>query len=146
MAWNAGYVTDVNYTFGYYSELNPLRAAYALAMAAAEAPKIRNACELGFGQGLSTVIHAAAQSGTQWWGTDFNPSQALFAQNLAAQSGSGARLYDQAFDEFCARDDLPDFELGWWLVVISAGAVGLFALWRIVRDLMQPETNRRARR
>ena len=24
--WNDGYVTDIGYTFGYYAELNPLRA------------------------------------------------------------------------------------------------------------------------
>jgi ubiquinone biosynthesis protein len=42
-------------------------------------------------------------------------------------------------------DDLPDFELGWWLVVIAGGAVVLFATWRIVWDLMQPESNRRSR-
>lgn len=42
-------------------------------------------------------------------------------------------------------DDLPDFELGWWLVVIGAGAVVLFAMWRIVRDLMQPDPNRKPR-
>ena len=42
-------------------------------------------------------------------------------------------------------DDLPDFELGWWLVVIAAGAVVLFATWRIVWDLMQPESNRKRR-
>ncbi len=42
-------------------------------------------------------------------------------------------------------DDLPDFELGWWLVVIAAGAVALFATWRIVWDLMQPESNRKSR-
>lgn len=123
MAWNAGYVTDVNYTFGYYPELNPARAAFALAMAAVEAPKIRNACELGFGQGLSTVIHAAAQSGTRWWGTDFNPAQALFAQNLVSKSGSEARLYDQSFEEFCTRDDLPAFEF-----------IALHGVWTWVSD------------
>jgi ubiquinone biosynthesis protein len=42
-------------------------------------------------------------------------------------------------------DDLPDFELGWWLVVIAAGGVVLFATWRIVWDLMQPESNRKSR-
>jgi len=43
-------------------------------------------------------------------------------------------------------DDLPDFELGWWLVVICAGGVVLFATWKIVMDLMQPDSNRRTRR
>lgn len=40
-------------------------------------------------------------------------------------------------------DDLPDFEYGWWLVMIFGGCVVLFATWRIVWDLMQPESNRK---
>jgi hypothetical protein len=123
MSWNAGYVTDVNYTFGYYADFNPVRTNYALAMAGVSAPPLRNACELGFGQGLSVAIHAAAQPGVQWWGTDFNPAQAGFAQELAAHSGSGARLFDQAFEEFCARDDLPEFEF-----------IALHGIWTWVSD------------
>lgn len=123
MSWNAGYVTDVNYTFGYYADFNPLRTAYSLAMAGVVAPPVRNACELGFGQGLSVAIHAAAQPGVQWWGTDFNPAQAGFAQELAARSGSGANLYDQAFAEFCERDDLPEFEF-----------IALHGIWSWISD------------
>ncbi len=123
MSWNAGYVTDVNYIFGYYSDFNPVRTDYALTMAGVRAPTVRNACELGFGQGLSIAIHAAAQPGAQWWGTDFNPAQAGLAQDLAAQSGSGARLYDQAFDAFCSRDDLPEFEF-----------IALHGIWSWVSD------------
>ncbi len=55
------------------------------------------------------------------------------------RSGSRYTLIDTIVD------DLPDFELGWWLVVIAAGGVALFAMWRIVRDLMQPDPNRRPR-
>ena len=72
-------------------------------------PAIGSACELGFGQGLSTNIHAAA-SVTQWAGTDFNPAQAGFAQELAAASGCGAQLVDQTFAEFARQADLPDFD------------------------------------
>lgn len=123
MSWNAGYVTDVNYTFGYYPDFNPVRTNYGLAMAGAVAPPLRNACELGFGQGLSVAIHAAAQPGVQWWGTDFNPAQAGYAQELAARSGSNARLYDQAFAEFCGRDDLPEFEF-----------IALHGIWSWISD------------
>ena len=28
--WTAGYVTDIDYTFGYYAELNPLRVRLAV--------------------------------------------------------------------------------------------------------------------
>lgn len=54
------------------------------------------ACELGFGQGLSTNIHAAAGPAT-WFATDFNPAQAANAQKVAQASNNGAHLYDQAF-------------------------------------------------
>jgi SAM-dependent methyltransferase len=108
--WNAGYVTDVNYTFGYYGELNPLRCRLPLLLTGRHAPKIENACELGFGQGLSVSIHAAAQPGINWYGTDFNPSQAAFASEMVRLAGVDAKLYDEAFAEFCNRKDLPDFD------------------------------------
>jgi SAM-dependent methyltransferase len=79
------------------------------------------ACELGFGQGLS--LHAAAQPGMQYWGTDFNPDQAAFAQSLAHASGSGTRLFDQSFGEFCTRADLPDFDY-----------IGLHGVWSWVSN------------
>jgi SAM-dependent methyltransferase len=116
--WNAGYVTDVNYTFGYYGELNPLRSRLPLLMVGRHAPKIENACELGFGQGLSVSIHAAAQPGINWYGTDFNPSQAAFASEMVRLAGAEAKLYDEAFAEFCSRPDLPDFDF-----------IGLHGIW-----------------
>lgn len=88
--WTAGYVADIGYTYGYYSELNPLRVQLAFLNAGLVPPSVGTACELGFGQGLSTNIHAAA-SVVSWHGTDFNPSQASFAQELAATSGSAAK-------------------------------------------------------
>jgi len=121
--WNAGYVTDVNYTFGYYGELNPLRCRLPLLLVGRHAPKIENACELGFGQGLSVSIHAAAQPNVNWYGTDFNPSQAAFATDMTRLSGSDAKLYDEAFSEFCNRKDLPDFDF-----------IGLHGIWTWISD------------
>lgn len=120
--WTAGYVADVGYTFGYYGELNPLRSRLAFAHQGLVAPSVATACELGFGQGLSANIHAAASSAT-WWGTDFNPSQTAFAQSLAAAAGGHARLFDQSFSEFCARIDLPDFDF-----------IGLHGIWSWISD------------
>jgi SAM-dependent methyltransferase len=77
---------------------------------------------LGYGQGLSVVLHAAA-SGGEWWGTDFNPAQAAFAQHLAAVAGARASLFDQPFAEFCQRPDLPDFAF-----------IGLHGIWSWVSD------------
>lgn len=120
--WTAGYVADIGYTFGYYQELNPLRIKLAFLNAGLVAPETGVACELGFGQGLSANIHASA-SITQWYGTDFNPSQACFAQELASVSGAGAYLYDEAFADFAARLDLPEFDY-----------IGLHGIWSWISD------------
>ncbi|SFD85170.1 class I SAM-dependent methyltransferase [Massilia yuzhufengensis] len=107
--WTGGYVADIVYTHGYYAELNPQRLKLAFLMAGHVFPEVGTACELGFGQGVSTNVHAAA-SVTQWYGTDFNPAQAGYAQELAAASGAHARLYDEAFEDFANRSDLPEFD------------------------------------
>lgn len=120
--WTAGYVADIGYTFGCYTELNPLRVKLAFLNAGQVAPEVGAACELGFGQGMSANMHAAA-SVCQWYGTDFNPSQASFAQELAGVAESGAKLYDEAFDAFCTRSDLPDFDY-----------IGLHGIWSWVSD------------
>src|SRR3954471_18727938 len=107
--WTSGYVADIGYTFGYYGELNPLAARFALLQSGIVPPKIETACELGFGQGVSVNIHAAA-SDVAWHGTDFNPSQAGFARELSEASGANAKLYDDAFADFAQRPDLPEFD------------------------------------
>ena len=78
--------------------------------------------ELGFGQGLSVNIHAAANDGN-FWGTDFNPMQAAHAQALAHASGSGATLLNDSFAELAARPDLPEFDI-----------IGLHGIWSWISD------------
>ena len=87
-----GYVTAFPYTYGYYAELNPLRAMLPILRQGLAVPQIHTACELGFGQGLSINIHAAA-SETEWWGTDFNSSQVSFARSLGRASGANIDVY-----------------------------------------------------
>lgn len=120
--WSAGYVSDIGYTFGYYNELDPVRARLAFLNAGLRYPKVETACELGFGQGMSANIHAAG-SEVRWFGTDFNPSQADFARELAAESGAEAFLFDDAFADFANRQDLPEFDF-----------IGLHGIWSWVSD------------
>ena len=119
--WTSGYVADIGYTYGYYLELNPHRVKLAFLNAGLVAPEFVTACELGFGQGISANMHAAA-SVCSWHGTDFNPSQAGFAQELATASGANAHLYDESFAEFAQRD-LPEFDY-----------IGLHGIWSWVSD------------
>ncbi len=107
--WDSGYVSDLGYTFGYYDELNPFRIKWLFMCKGMVQPNIRTACELGFGQGVSLNIHAAA-SDVEWYGTDFNPAQTSFAKEMSLVSGNAAKLHDESFQEFCERDDLPDFD------------------------------------
>ena len=120
--WTAGYVADIGYTFGYYGELNPLRIKLAFLNAGLKVPEVGTACELGFGQGLSTSIHAAAST-VAWSGTDFNPSQAAFALDLNEASGANAQLFDDAFADFCARPELPDYDY-----------IALHGIWSWISD------------
>jgi len=119
--WTSGYVADVGYTYGYYTELNPQRVKLAFLNAGLVAPEFGTACELGFGQGLSANMHAAA-SECSWHGTDFNPEQAGFAQELASVSDANTHLYDEDFHAFANRD-LPDFDY-----------IGLHGIWSWISD------------
>lgn len=115
--WQAGYTAETNYTFGYYTELNPLRAQFLLLCSGIKPPEVTTACELGFGQGVTVNIHAAA-SGAQWYGNDFNPAQTVFARELAEAAGAGAALSEESFEQFCQRGDLPEFDY-----------IGLHGIW-----------------
>ncbi|TCO73751.1 class I SAM-dependent methyltransferase [Chromatocurvus halotolerans] len=120
--WTAGYRADITYTHGYYPELNPARMALPLLKAGIVPPSVTNACELGFGQGVSINVHAAAGA-ARWYGTDFNPAQAGYARSLAAAAGSPAALHDEAFEQFCQRDDLPEFDF-----------IALHGIWSWISD------------
>lgn len=127
--WGEGYVTDLEYTAGYYRELNPSLLRFACLHAGIQPPAAGplNYLELGFGQGLSLNIHAAACPGS-YWGTDFNPAHAARAGQFAEAHDGGVRLLNDSFAELQARSDLPDFDV-----------IALHGVWSWVSD-----ANRRA--
>ena len=108
--WSEGYMTEIEYVYTYHSHLNPLHMQLVMASAGFAPPVVKTACELGFGQGVSLNMHAAAAS-ADWYGTDFHPGHTAFAHGLATTSNLDSYLFDQSFADFCGRPDLPDFEL-----------------------------------
>lgn len=110
--WTSGYVAEIDYTHGYYRELAPGLIDLAMLMSGHQPPerRPRRTLELGFGQGLSANIHAAAAPG-EFWGADFNPAHAANARRLAERSGAEAHFFDDSFADLLARDDLPQFDL-----------------------------------
>lgn len=111
--WTAGYVAEIGYTHGYYRELVPSALSFGATASATRQPdQVAAFCELGCGQGFSTNILAAANPHSQFYATDFNPSQIAGARHLAATSGTAnVHFFDDSFSQFEARSDLPQFDI-----------------------------------
>ncbi len=110
--WTEGYVTEVDYTYGFYKEMSPASIGYALSAAGFESPPIDRYtyCELGFGQGAGLNLLAAANPQAEFYGTDFNPAHSAGAARMAKASGlTNLHVYDDSFEQFAARD-LPKFD------------------------------------
>lgn len=111
--WNHGYVTEVDYTYGFYRETTPQLMCLAAALRGFAPPDLKNGftyCELGFGQGFGANLLAAANPQGDFWGTDFNPQHAAGARELAsAASLSNTHWFDDSFEEFLLRET-PDFD------------------------------------
>ena len=135
--WSEGYVTDVGYTYDYYPETSPLFQRFCLllrGLACSDPLEGAAHCELGFGQGVSVNINAAANPG-RYVATDFNPSHAGHARSIASHVGGNLRLYDDSFEQLLARDDLPEFD-----------SISLHGIWTWVsRDNHRIITNFAAR-
>ncbi|MCA0302729.1 MAG: class I SAM-dependent methyltransferase [Proteobacteria bacterium] len=102
-------MTEIGYTFDYHPRTNPLYMRLALRRAGLEPPSVAQACELGFGQGVSLAIHAAAGS-ARWVGNDINPDHVRHARGLVEAAGVAADLHAESFVDFAARTDLPSFD------------------------------------
>lgn len=58
--WTAGYVADIGYTYGYYTELNPLRVRLAFLNAGLVPPEVGSACELSANKRTPTLFDRPA--------------------------------------------------------------------------------------
>lgn len=104
------YIADVPYTAGYYGVTNPVSIRFALLARGLVPCGDSRVLELGYGQGLSLVIHGAAGEG-EHWGIDFNPAHAAAASEFVAEAGADIRTLEASFEELLARNDVPDFDL-----------------------------------
>ena len=141
MDWTHGYVQSIDYMHHYCRELSTALLDFSclsrgISVKLADRPL--KYLELGFGQGLSLNVHAAATQG-EFWGTDFIPAHVLNARELAAASHSGARLYEDSFEDFARRDDLPEFDVigmhGTWSWISAANRA---VVLDIVRKKLAP--------
>jgi SAM-dependent methyltransferase len=108
-AWSEGYVVDIGYTQGYYRELAPSWLGLVALLGGLEAPDSGepfNYYELGCGNGLSTLLHAAVHPHARFTGVDFNPTHIHNAQRLARETGAAnVRFLEKSFAELAEGDD-----------------------------------------
>ena len=125
MSWSHGYLTEHEYTFGYYKELSPSFQRFVALMGGYDVPESSDDdvhMELGIGNGISVNIHAASNRG-HFIGNDFNPSHALYAQKVGNASGASISLTDESFEQLAKRTDLP-----------MCSSISLHGIWSWISD------------
>ncbi len=110
--WDEGYVSDIDYTQGFYSAMSPRNLFMALRLhrVRGRSNEDLSYLELGFGQGITLNLLAACNPGA-FWGTDFNPGHAANAQELANASSANTNILELSFAELAGRQDLPQFDI-----------------------------------
>jgi SAM-dependent methyltransferase len=111
--WSDGYITNIEYTSGFYSGLSPLAQNFALLYRGYAGPQLADGftyCELGCGRGFSTALLAAANPAGAFWGIDFNPSHISDAEQLKqATSVPNVSFLELSFAESLTAE-LPKFD------------------------------------
>jgi SAM-dependent methyltransferase len=102
-----GYRTEAPYVMRFHRALNPRRMGLAL-LANGYAPlncdRPYTYMELGFGQGLSLVMLAAANPHAQFYGVDLLPEHVDHARNLAAAAGlTNLHVHQLSFSDLDKR-------------------------------------------
>lgn len=116
MDWTSGYVSDVEYTAGFYPEQAPGLLNFACILNGVEpvdTNKDFNYCELGFGRGLTINVLAAANPKGRFYAADFNPAHVAGASQLAANAQlSNLFLFESSFAQMAAGEveGLPQFD------------------------------------
>lgn len=110
--WTDGYVTEIGYTYSFHAELQPWPMAAAMGARSPIRPGDSfDYCELGFGQGFSLALLAAANPQARFWGNDINPAHVAHARWLADGAGlSNLTVSPLGFADY-ADTDLPGFDI-----------------------------------
>ncbi|KQV88710.1 hypothetical protein ASD15_26910 [Massilia sp. Root351] len=106
--WTGGYVTDIEYTSGFYRELAPASMNFAALLrgyAAPVATQAYNWLEIGCGNGLSANALAAANPQSSFHAFDFNPVHIQNAQRVARDAKlANVHFYEDSFEQALHRD------------------------------------------
>ncbi len=115
MGWTGGYVSDIEYTTGFYPEQGPTMLNFvAVLNGYAPVPDDRHFTyfELGFGRGMTVNLLAAANPNGRFYAADFNPAHVAGAAGLAEGAElANLTLLERSFEELAAgAEPLPQFD------------------------------------
>lgn len=127
--WTDGYVTEIGYTYGFHPELQPWPMVRALGDCSPIRPgEAFDYCELGFGQGFSLALLAAANPQARFWGNDINPDHVAHLNALATGAGlTNLSISQLGFADYAASH-LPAFDI-----------VALHGVWSWVGERQRDE-------
>jgi len=113
--WSHGYVTDVQYTAGFYRETTPLWLKFLTVFVNQRQSYKENFtyCELGCGQGMNLNLIAAVNPSDAFYGVDFSPSHIANARKVAEEAGlTNVKFYEDDFVELAGHppDKWPQFD------------------------------------
>jgi len=134
-SWGGGYVTDIEYTRGYFISQSPhiLALSCLIGGIAVDAPwdnPTLHYLELGCGRGVNACVLAAANPGWQVTGIDFMPAAVADARRLAAEAGLDNVRFIEA--------DLADFaETAQAAALAEADIVSAHGMWSWVGDAVR---------
>lgn len=110
-----GYVTDIEYTWGFYPEIGPVMLNW-IAASAGHSPRPLDReftyLELGCGNGVTINVNGAVHPKGKFYGVDFMPQHVVNGQNMADNGGlTNVKIIRCGFQDF-VRDhgDLPKFD------------------------------------
>lgn len=115
MSWTSGYVSDVEYTAGFYTEQSPVLLNFVAVLNGFQPlPLDRsfNYFELGFGRGVTVNLLAASNPSGKFYAADFNPAHVAGASALANEAQlDNITLLEKSFAELAAGAvELPQFD------------------------------------
>ena len=115
--WGDGYVTDIEYSDGYYALQSPAHLRLAAALNGVIAPDLTSeytSCELGCGKGKTALIFAAVNPQAEFHAVDFHPGHIAHARERAEQAQlHNIRFHEYSFDEMAGPRGagLPQFDV-----------------------------------
>lgn len=113
--WSEGYLTEIDYTWGFHQELSPTNLVWVSALRGHTPPALDapfTYCELGCGNALSLNVFAAAHPKASFYGVDFNPSHIANGGRVAEQGGiQNITFMERSFGDLQGEKDLPQFDM-----------------------------------